>query len=114
MLEAEYAEINKYTLLASKTIAQYYDRLDENSLTDKDKQYIIEKILAQLDMVCVITMQIRNQLIEQSQNAPGAMQIAFNKAKDDIKQTFETAKVMSYNFTAIYYGTRDNAKLELK
>lgn len=110
MLENEYAEINKYTLLASKTIAQYYDRLEEDSLTDKDKQYIIEKILAQLDMVCVITMQIRNQIIEESQHAPGAMQIAFNKAKDDIKQTFETAKVMSYNFTAIYHGVRDNIK----
>ena len=110
MLEKEYAEINKYTLLASKTIAQYYDRLEENSLTDKDKQYLIEKILAQLDMVCVITMQIRNQLVLDNQNVSGAMQIAVNKAKEDIKQTFETAKVMSYNFTAIYHGVRDTLK----
>lgn len=113
MIENEYQEINKYTLLASKTIAQYYDRLEGNSLTDKDKLYIIEKILAQLDMVCVITMQIRNQIILEYQNLPGSVQIAINKAKDDLKQTFETAKVMSYNFTAVYHGIRDKAKNEL-
>lgn len=113
MLENEYQEINKYTLLASKTIAQYYDRLEENSLSNKDKLYIIEKILAQLDMVCVITMQIRNQIVMDYQTAPGSVQIAINKAKDDLKQTFETAKVMSYNFTAVYHGIRDKEKNEL-
>lgn len=114
MLEREYQEINKYTLLANRTIAQYYDRLDENTLTDKDRQYLIEKILAQLDMVCVITMQVRNQIILDYGTAPGSVQIAMNKVKDDLKQTFETAKVMSYNFTAIYHGTRDRIKGEIQ
>lgn len=108
MLEAEYAELNKYTYNASKTIADYYDRLE--SLTDKDKQYIIEKVLAELDLILVLTMNIRHQILGQLHTAPGTIKIQLDKALSELKTTMETAKTMSFNFTAIYHGARDRIK----
>ena len=35
MLEAEYNELNEYTIKASKTVADYYDRFKD--MTNKDK-----------------------------------------------------------------------------
>lgn len=108
MLENEYAELNTYTLKASQTVADYYDRLE--SLTEKDKQYIIEKILAELDIVLLWTMNIRHQLLMQLSTAPGAYKIALNQALSELKITQDSAKTLSFNFTAIYHGARDHIK----
>lgn len=111
MLEAEYNELNQYTIKASKSIADYYDRLQD--LTDKDKQYVIEKILAELDIVLIFTMNIRHQLLQKIQTMPATMRIQLNQALSEIKTTADTAKTLSFNFTAIYHSTRDHIKGEL-
>ena len=59
MLENEFNELNKYTIKASKSTAQYYDNVD--NYTDKEKLTIIEKILAELDIILLWTMNIRHQ-----------------------------------------------------
>ena len=111
MLELEYEELNRYTLKSSETIANYYDRLSE--LTDKDRQYLIEKILAELDIILIFTMNIRHQLLMQLSNAPGTIKIQINQSLGELKTTMETAKTLSFNFTAIYHGTRDKIKEDL-
>lgn len=108
MLEAEYNELNKYTLEASKLIADYYDRLED--LTDKDKQYVIEKILAKIDIVLIFTMNIRHQLLQQLSTAPSTMKIQMSQSLSELKTTMETAKTLSFNFTAVYHGSRDHLK----
>jgi hypothetical protein len=108
MFEAEYNELNIYTLKASKTVADYYDRHKE--LTNKDKKYIIEKVLAELDIILLWTMNIRHQILQQINTAPGTIKIQMNQALSELKTTMETAKTLSFNFTAIYHGIRDDIK----
>lgn len=108
MLEQEYNELNMYTLRASKTIADYYDRLE--NLTNKDKQYLIEKILAELDIVLAWTMNIRHQLLQQISTAPATVKIQMNQNLSELKTSMETAKTLSFNFTAVYHGIRDYVK----
>lgn len=108
MLEAEYEELNRYTLKASKTVADYYDRYSE--LNDKDREYVIEKILAELDIILLWTMNIRHQLLIQLNTAPGTVKIAINQALSELKTTQDSAKTLSFNFTAVYHGARDRIK----
>lgn len=110
MLEAEYQELNKFTIEASTAIAQYHDKLEDNLLTDKDKQYLIEKILAKIDIVLALTMNIRHQLLMQITTAPATIKIQLNQALSELKTTMDTAKTLSFNYTAIYHGTRDRIK----
>lgn len=112
MLEAEYNELNEYTIKASKTVADYYDRLSE--LTNKDKKYVIEKILSELDIVLLWTMNIRHQLLQQIQTAPGTIKIQMNQALSELKISMDTAKTLSFNFTAIYHGIRDDIKEDIR
>lgn len=112
MLEAEYNELNIYTLKASKSIADYYDRL--SNLSDKDKQYVIEKILAELDIILVFTMNIRHQILSQLNTAPATIRIQLNQSLTELKTTMETAKTLSFNFTAVYHSTRDKIKETIK
>lgn len=111
MLEAEYNELNKYTLSASQQVADYRDKIDE--LIDKDKKYRIEKILAELDIVLLWTANIRHQLLMQSTTMPATMKIQINQSLSELKTTMETAKTLSFNFTAIYHGIRDEIKNEV-
>lgn len=108
MLEAEFNELNMYTLRASKAIADYYDRLE--TLTDKDKLYIIEKVLAEVDIILAWTMNIRHQVLQQVNTAPATLKIQMNQSLNELKTTMETAKTISFNFTAIYHGIRDHVK----
>lgn len=108
MLEAEFAELNNYVLDASKVIADYHDKL--NDLTDKDKRYIIEKILAKVDIVLVFTMTLRHQLLQQLSSVPASTKIQMNQALNELKSTADTAKTLSFNFTAVYYSVRDAIK----
>lgn len=111
MFEAEYNELNKYTLKASQSIANYYDKLP--SLTDKDKQYIIEKILAELDIILIFAMNIRHQMLNALANTPATIRIQITQHLNELKTTSETAKTLSFNFTAIYHSTRDKLKGEI-
>lgn len=111
MLEAEYKELNNFTLEASKAICDYHDRLDD--LTEKDKKYIIEKILAKLDIVLVFVMQIRHQLLQQINTVPATVRLQINQALSELKTTMETAKTLSFNYTAVYYSVRDAIKGDL-
>lgn len=112
MLEAEYNELNKYTIEASKAIADYHDRLDD--LSDKDKLYVVEKILAKLDIVLIFTMNIRHQVLQQSNSMPATVRVQLNQALNELKTTMETAKTLSFNFTAVYHATRDKTKVTLE
>lgn len=111
MLEVEYNELNKFTLEASQCIAQYHDTLE--NMSEKDKRYMIEKILAKLDIVLIFTMQIRHQLLQQQDTMPATMRLQINQALGELKTTMETAKTLSFNFTAVYYSVRDAIKGEL-
>lgn len=111
MLEAEYQELNNFTLQASKAIAQYHDTLED--MTEKDKKYMIEKILAKLDVVLVFTMQIRHRLLQDYSTLPATMKLHVNQALSELKTTMETAKTLSFNFTAVYYSVRDAIKGDL-
>ena len=111
MLEAEYAELNKYTLKASETVARYYDSLE--SLTKEDKKYIIEKILAELDIILLWTANIRHQLLQQTSISAATTKLVINQSLAELKVTMETAKTLSFNFTAIYHGIRDDIKNEI-
>lgn len=111
MLEAEYNELNKYTLSASKMVADYKDAID--TLTEKDKKYRIEKILAELDIILLWTANIRHQLLQQSSTMPATMKIQVNQSLNELKTTMETAKTLSFNFTAVYHGIRDDIKNEV-
>ena len=108
MLEAEYNELNKYTAKASVSIADYYDRLD--SLSETDRQYVIEKILAELDLILVLTMNVRHQILQQMNSMAATVRIQMSQALSELKTTMETAKTLSFNFTAIYHGSRDRSK----
>lgn len=108
MLEAEFKELNNYVLDASKIIADYHDRLDD--MTDKDKRYVIEKILAKVDIVLVFTMSLRHQLLQQLSSVPASAKLQMNQALGELKSTAETAKTLSFNFTAVYYSVRDAIK----
>ena len=108
MFEAEYNELNKYTIEASTAIADYHDRL--NDMSDSDKQYVIEKILAKLDIVLIFTMNIRHQILQQLNEMPATIRVQMNQALSELKTTMETAKTLSFNFTAVYHATRDKLK----
>lgn len=112
MLEAEYNELNKYTIEASRAIADYHDRLDD--LSDKDKLYVVEKILAKLDIVLIFTMNIRHQVVQQLNSMPATVRVQLNQALNELKTTMETAKTLSFNFTAVYHATRDKTKVILE
>lgn len=108
MLEAEYNELNKFTIQASEAIADYNDRF--NDLTSKDKKYIIEKILAYLDIVLVFTMNIRHQILQQLATSPNAIRIQLNQHLSELKVTVETTKTLSFNYTTILNSIRDDLK----
>lgn len=112
MFDAEYNELNKYTIEASKEIARYHDRLEE--LSDKDKLYVIEKILAKLDIVLIFTMNIRHQILQQLDSMPATVRVQLNQAISELKTTADTAKTLSFNFTAVYHATRDKTKVTLE
>lgn len=111
-MELEFNELNKYTLKASESVAKYYDNIE--SYTKKDKQLIIEKILAELDIILLWTANLRHQLIQQSSTLPSSMKLSINQSLSELKTTMETAKTLSFNFTAIYHGTRDAIKGEIE
>lgn len=112
MLEEEYNELNKYTIEASRAVADYHDRLDD--LSDKDKLYVVEKILAKLDIILIFTMNIRHQILEQMKSMPATVRVACSQALNELKTTMETAKTLSFNFTAVYHATRDKTKVTLE
>jgi len=111
MLEDEYRELNQYTIKASKTVADYYDRLSE--LTEKDKQYCIEKILAELDIVLIFTMNIRHQILQKLDSYPTTIRIQLNQSLSELKTTADTAKTLSFNFTTILNDIREKIKHQL-
>ena len=108
MLEAEYNELNNYVLKASQAVADYHDRLE--NMTNKDKKYVIEKILSYLDIVLIFTMNIRHQIILKLNSAPQSMRIQYNQHLTELKTTMETAKTLSFNFTTILNSIRDDIK----
>ena len=110
MLEQEYNELNQYTIKASEAVADYYDRFD--SLTAKDKKYVIDKILSLLDIVLIFTMNIRHQLIVKLNNASASLRIQLNQHLVELKTTADTAKTLSFNFTTILNSTRDDLKCD--
>lgn len=111
MLEIEYQELNKYTLQASQSITSYYDNMDK--LNSKDKKYRFEKILAELDIVLVFTMNIRHQILQKLESMPPTVRIQMNQSLSELKTTVDTAKTLSFNFTTLLNDIREETRHQL-
>ena len=110
MFEDQLKSLQDLNAQATTAIITYYKGLDDSP---EDKLYNIERALANLDILIMYCIQVRNSIQTEIKTLPASSKRAAYDSLEELRIVQDSAKTVSYNLTAVMHSIRDLRKVDL-